>query len=133
MFPNKLIEEQYKALGYFIDLAFPVHKLGLEVDGNGHMNRSEAEEKERQKNNRKKMVSQLLELIQTMKVSIYLLKLAECKITLLNQPKKITKKSTKTSIKDDVEKLLKAGSNFNHNSAVSKLVKQFVRYLLPTL
>ena len=46
---NEIIEEQYRVLGYFIDLAFPVHKLGLEVDENGHMDRSEAEEKERQK------------------------------------------------------------------------------------
>ena len=28
MFPNEIIEEQYNVLGYYIDLAFPVHKLG---------------------------------------------------------------------------------------------------------
>ena len=49
MFRNETIEEQCKVLGYFIDLAFPVHKLGLEVDENGHIDRYEAEEKERQK------------------------------------------------------------------------------------
>ena len=48
MFPNEIIEEQYKVLGYFIYLAFPVHKLGLEVAENGYIDRSEAEEKERQ-------------------------------------------------------------------------------------
>ena len=37
MFPNEIIEQQYKVLGYFIDLAFPIHKLGLEVDENGQI------------------------------------------------------------------------------------------------
>ena len=54
MFPNEIIEEQYRVLGYFIDLAFPVHKLDLEVDENSHMDRFETEEKERQKNNRER-------------------------------------------------------------------------------
>ena len=49
MFPNEIIEEQYKVLGYFTDLAFAVHILGLDVDENGHIDRSEANEKERQK------------------------------------------------------------------------------------
>ena len=49
MFPNEIMEEQYKVLGYFIDLPFLVQELGLEVDENGHMDRSEAEQKERQK------------------------------------------------------------------------------------
>ena len=36
MFPSEIIEEQYDVLGYYIDLAFPVHKLGTEIDENGH-------------------------------------------------------------------------------------------------
>ena len=43
MFPNEILEEKYRVLGYFIDLAFSVHKLGLEVNKNGHMDRSEGE------------------------------------------------------------------------------------------
>ena len=49
MFPNEIIEEQYRALGYFIDLAFPVHKSGLEADENGQMDRSEAKKKKDKK------------------------------------------------------------------------------------
>ena len=49
MFPNGITEEQIRVLGYFIDLAFPVDKLGLELDENGYMDRYETEEKERQK------------------------------------------------------------------------------------
>ena len=43
MFPNEILEEKYRVLGHFIDLAFSVHKLGLEVNKNGHMDRSEGE------------------------------------------------------------------------------------------
>ena len=49
IFPNEIIEEQYKVLVYFIDLAFLVHNLSLEIDLGGHIERFEAEEKERQK------------------------------------------------------------------------------------
>ena len=49
VFPNEIIEEQYKVFGYFIDIAFVVHVLGLEVDENGHIDRSETKEKERQR------------------------------------------------------------------------------------
>ena len=78
MFPNEIIEEQYNVLGYYIALVFPFHKLGLEIDEQCHMHRPEAKEKERQK--RKKLVSQLLELIQTQKILIFLLKLADYKL-----------------------------------------------------
>ena len=88
MFPNEIIEEQYRALGYFIDLAFPVHKLGSEADENGHMDRSEAKKKKDKKQWKKKLVSQLSELIQTRKILIFLLKLPKYKITMFNKPKK---------------------------------------------
>ena len=32
MFPNEIIEDEYRVLGYSIDLAFPVHKLVLIID-----------------------------------------------------------------------------------------------------
>ena len=48
MFPNKIINEQYKVNKYFIDLIFPVHKVGIEKDENGHMDRCEIKERERQ-------------------------------------------------------------------------------------
>ena len=41
IFKNQIINEQYKVDKYFIDLVFPVHKLGIETDGNGHTDRSD--------------------------------------------------------------------------------------------
>ena len=49
MFSNEIIEEQYYVLGFYIDLGFPVYKLGIEIYENGHMDRSKDEEKESQK------------------------------------------------------------------------------------
>ena len=31
--------EQYRVKKYFIDLFFPVHKLGIEIDDDGHLER----------------------------------------------------------------------------------------------
>ena len=46
MFPNEIINEQYKVNKYFTDLIFCVHKLGIEIDENGHMDRCEIKEQE---------------------------------------------------------------------------------------
>ena len=48
VFPNEIINEQYKANKYFIDLIFPVRKLGIEIDKNGDMDRCEIKEQEKQ-------------------------------------------------------------------------------------
>ena len=48
VFPNEIIDDQYKVNKYFIDLVFPVHKLGIEIDENGHTDRCKIEEQKRQ-------------------------------------------------------------------------------------
>ena len=48
VFPNEIINEQYKVNKYFIDLIFPVHELGIDIDENGHMDRCEIKKRERQ-------------------------------------------------------------------------------------
>ena len=49
IFPNEIMSEQCKVNKYFIDLAFPVHKLGIEIDENGHTERPKAKEEKRTK------------------------------------------------------------------------------------
>ena len=39
---------RYRVEKYFIDLFFPVHQLGIEIDKNGHTDRSEIKEQERE-------------------------------------------------------------------------------------
>ena len=48
MFKNQIINEQYRVKNYFNDLVFPVHKLGIEIDENGHLDRSEIKEQKRE-------------------------------------------------------------------------------------
>ena len=48
VFSNEIITEKYKVQKYFIDLVFPVHKLGTEIDECVHIDRCETEEKKRQ-------------------------------------------------------------------------------------
>ena len=40
MFKRQTIIEQYRVEKYFIDIFFPVHELGIEIDENGHLDRS---------------------------------------------------------------------------------------------
>ena len=44
IFKKQTIIGQYRVKKYFIDLFFPVHKLGTEIDENGHLYRSEIKE-----------------------------------------------------------------------------------------
>ena len=45
IFKKQTIIEQYKIKKYFINLYFPFHKLGIEIDENGHINRSKTKER----------------------------------------------------------------------------------------
>ena len=36
IFENQIINEQCEVKNYFTDFVFPVHKLGIEIDENGH-------------------------------------------------------------------------------------------------
>ena len=49
MFKNQIINEPYRVKNYFIDLVFPEHKLAIEIDENGHIDRSEIKEQERER------------------------------------------------------------------------------------
>ena len=49
VFPNGTMNDQYRVNKYFIDLVFPAHKLGIEIDENGHIDRSETDEQKRSK------------------------------------------------------------------------------------
>ena len=102
-----------------------MHKLGLEVDENCNMDRSEAEEKERQKAIEKETGFAIIRInsdkenfdifVETDKIQNY----------IDESTKKTTIESTKKSIIDDVKKLLKAASKFSNNGTISKFTKSF--------
>ena len=49
IFKDQIINEQYRVKNYFINLVFPEHKLRIETDENGHIDRLEIEEQERER------------------------------------------------------------------------------------
>ena len=56
IFPNEIINEQYRIKKHFIDLVSLVQKLRIEIDENEHLDRSKSEEKKRENNKRKNRV-----------------------------------------------------------------------------
>ena len=129
MFSNEIIEEQYYVLGYYIDLAFPVHELGIEIDENGHMDRSKAEEKERQKTIEKETGFTIIRINPDKEDFDDFVEISRIQNYIAESTRKIDKKSTK----NDVKELLKAASKFKNNDIISKFTRTFAKYLLPRL
>ena len=89
-FSNEQRLPQHSVLSYQIDLYFPKHKLAIEVDEKGHIDRDEKKKEiERQTRLKKNLDVNLLELMLMQKIMIYLLKSVKYRITLLNQLKKL--------------------------------------------
>ena len=55
IFRKQTIIEQYKVKNYFIDLVFPVHKLGIEIDEIGHLGRCKTKEQKIEKTIKKEI------------------------------------------------------------------------------
>ena len=77
---------QYSALGYSIDAYLPKHKLGREIDEQGHNERSIDYEIESQKAIVKELRCRFIR-IDPSKEGFEILNLAEYRITLLNRLK----------------------------------------------
>ena len=62
---------------------FPAHKLGIEIDENGHLDRSEIKEQEREQTIKKPKLI-LSALILTKKILILMMKLVKFKILFMS-------------------------------------------------
>ena len=78
-FPNEIINDQYRVNKYFIDLTFPVHKLGIEIHENGHMDRSKTEEQKRSKLIKEETGFEIIRINPDKKILIFLIKLVKYK------------------------------------------------------
>ena len=110
-----------------------MHKLGLEVDENGHMDRSKAEEIERQKAIDKETDFTIIRINPVKGSFDIFVKIGKAQNYIVESTKTIIKETTRKSIINDLKKLLKAGSRFSNNGTISKFTKNFCRHLLPTL
>ena len=83
IFKKQTIIEQFRVEKYFVDLFFPVHKLGIEIDENGHLHRLEIKEQKREQRIKKPELI-LLELILINKILILMMKLVRFKILFMS-------------------------------------------------
>ena len=86
IFAAEKIILQHNVLGYRIDAYIPKYRLAIEVDKQGHNHRDIDYEIQRHKAIEKELVN-LIGLIQSKKILIFLFKLPKYKITLSNQLK----------------------------------------------
>ena len=87
IFPNERMNEQYKVNKYFIDLVFPVHKLGIEIYENGHTDRPKAVEKKRSKIIKEETGFEIIRINPDKENLISLMKLVKYKYLFLAQIK----------------------------------------------
>ena len=90
---------QCNVLGYRIDPYFPKYKLAIEFDDQEHNDRDIDYEIERQKAIEKEIGCKFIRT-DPRKILIFLLKLANYKIALLNQLKELTEKLTREALID---------------------------------
>ena len=129
IFPNEKIGEQYKGSVYYNNLAFPVHKLDLEIDEGGHIDRAEAEEKEIQKVIDKETGFKNITFNPDTEYFNIFAEISKTQNYIVESTKKITKKLKIV----DVKNFLKAVSKFSNNGTISRLRKSFARHLLPAI
>ena len=75
--------DQYKAEKYFIDLYFPEHKLGIEIDENNHLDRSNLKEQKREETIKHLAIS-LIRINPDKKVLTYSMKYLKYKVLFMN-------------------------------------------------
>ena len=107
MLPNEITDGQYKVNKYFIDLVFPVHKLGIEIDENGHADRCEIEEQKRQEKMKKETGFEIIIINPDKEISDILDEIGKTQVFISDSNKTLTEESTKNKMINDTEKLKK--------------------------
>ena len=133
LFATEKIILQHNALGYRIGAFFPEYQLATEIDEQGHNDRDIDYEIERQKAIEKQIGCKFIRINPAKENLNIFDEIGEIQNYIVESAKKITKESTKKSVINDVEKLLKAVSKFSNNGTISKFTKNFARHLLPTI
>ena len=86
--------EQIRMKNYFVDLVFPAHVLGIEIDENGHLDRCKIEEEKREKV-RKKAGFKIIRINPDKEDFDVFDEIGRIQNFIIELTKKITKQSTK--------------------------------------
>ena len=124
-FEGENMQTQYSVIGYRIDLYFHDHKLAVEVDEKGHENRKIDHEIKRQRALQKELLCEFIRInLEEKDFNIF-----KTINEIHRQIKKITKKSTKKSLIDELSnKLLRLefkSSNSIKTSCLKHVVKKY--------
>ena len=106
IFKKQTLIEQYRIENYFIDLFFLVHKLGIEIDENGHLGRSEIKEQKREQTIKKAGIN-IIRINPDKENFDIDDEIGEIQYFIYESGKKLAEKSTKKSLIEDSEKMTK--------------------------
>ena len=98
--------DQYKVEKYFIDLYFPEHKLGIEIDKNGHFNRLKIKEQKREEPI-KNLGTALIRINPDKEGFDIFIKIGEIQSFIYESTLKIGEELNKNKIIEDLERSLK--------------------------
>ena len=115
------------ALNEKIDFYFQRHKLAIEVDELGHLDRNEEDEIKRQKKLEEHLKCTFFRINPDKVNFVIFLELGKIESYISESNKKITEESTKNSLIDDLSKRLLELTYEKHNSIKLKCVKLIVK------
>ena len=105
IFKKQTIIEQYKVKNYFIGLVFPVHKVEIEIDENGNLERCKTKEQKREKTMKKEIGFKII-MINPDKENFDIDdEISEIQDFIYESGKKLAEESTKKSLFEHTEKL----------------------------
>ena len=112
IFKSQIINEQYRVKNYFIDLVFPVHKLGVEIDENGHIQKSKIKEQEREQTIKEETGFHIIITNPNKENFDIDDKIGEIQDFIYKSGLELSKQSAKNKIVEDTEKLTKIVKQF---------------------
>ena len=133
IFPNETIIFQYHVLNYRIDAYFPKHKVAIEIDELGHVDR--INDQERQLAIEKELDCKFIRINPAKERFNFFNEIGSTQIFIAESNKKLTEKSTEESTKKSMIyrlsiRLLEL--KFKSNNAIkTKCLKCIVRKILP--
>ena len=132
-FEGENMQTQYRVLNYKIDLYFLDYKLAIEVDEKGHEDRRIDYEIKKQKAIEKEVSCEFIRINPDEKFFNVFKVINEIYRHTIKSIKKLTEKSTKEYLIDELSKRL-LGLEFKKNNSIkSKALKHIVKNILLTL
>ena len=127
------MQTQYSVLGYRINLYFHDYKLAIEVDEKDHKNRNINHEMQRQKALERKLSCKFIRINPDKEYFNIFKAISEIHRHIKKSTKKLTGKSTKKSLIDELSNKLLRLEFKSNNSIKTKCLKDVVKKILPTL